>query len=322
MDGPLVAILGPTGVGKTSLALNLARTLGGIEIVSADSRQIYRGLNIGTAKPSPREVEGVPYHLVDVVDPDETFTVHDFKVLAERTISEIHSRGNLPVVVGGTLLYVKALIDGLSPMPERNPEVEADLRREAEALGAERLWERLRCVDPFTASRVHPRDLFRITRALGIYLTTGKPISAWRGNRRRVPYRPLQIVLNRPREELYRRIDARVDDMVASGLVDEVRALVEMGYGGSEAMRGVGYKEILSYIYGKSDLNSCIQLVKRNTRRYAKRQLSWLRQMGETIWVDLEAGEARAVREILGIIDNFISGGEIPPQREEGALAM
>lgn len=273
---PLILIVGPTAVGKTALSLALAEAFHG-EIVSADSRQIYRGMDIGTAKAVPGERARVPHHLLDIVSLDEWYTVAQFQDAAMQAIGEIHDRGNLPFLVGGSGLYVRAVAEGLQiprvpPSPELRAELEALAAADPDALAG-----RLRALDPDAAARIDPRNVRRVIRALEVCLLAGQPIS--RQQTKQPPaLRCLWIGLTLPRPDLYRRIDERVDDMIASGLVDEVRALAARGYAwDAPAMTGVGYRQIGTYLRGESSLEESVRAIKRATRRFVRQQSNWFR---------------------------------------------
>ena len=274
---PLVAIVGPTAVGKTRLSLRLAQEFDG-EIISADSRQVYRGLDIGTAKPTLEERARVPHRLIDVVAPDETLTLAQYQELAYQAIDDVLARDKLPFLVGGTGQYVRAVVEGWGiPRVPPNEELRAELYRQAEIEGEGELHARLREVDPAAAERIDPRNVRRVVRALEVYLETGQPISALQ-RKKPPPYRILQIGLTMKRQELYRRIDERVDKMIENGLVEEVRGLVEQGYGYNlPAISGLGYQQIGTYLRGEASLEEAIQLIKRHTRRFVRHQYNWFR---------------------------------------------
>lgn len=286
---PLVALLGATAVGKTELSLRLAERFNG-EIVSADSRQVYQGMDIGTAKPTQEELGRVPHHLIDLCPPDQTLTLAEYQRLAYATIDAIHRRERVPFLVGGTALYVRAVVEGL-----RIPEVAPDpaLRAELEAAlaeqGREELFRRLEAADPATAAvidRLNPR---RLLRALEIVLTTGKSKVELEGADP-PPYTILQIGLERPRPALYDRIDRRVEEMVASGLVEETARLLAEGYDPAlPAMTSLGYREMAAYLRGEMDLASAVERIQSETHRYVRHQLTWLRRMPGIVWFDLEA---------------------------------
>jgi len=270
---PLIAILGPTAVGKSALALHLAQEWRG-EIVSADSRQVYRGMDIGTAKPSAAEQQLVPHHLIDLVNPGEPFTLAEFQRLAYAAIARIHARGNLPLLVGGTGLYVRAVLEGLT-IPRVAPNLER--RRELEHAEAAVLYARLQQLDPRAAAKIDPRNKRRVIRALEVCESAGLPISELQ--KLNAPnYRVLRIGLTMPRAELYNRINARVDQMIASGLIDEVRALLAHGYSTHlPAMSGFGYRQIAAHLNGKCTREEAIRLLKRDTRRFVQHQYGWFR---------------------------------------------
>ncbi len=285
---PLLALVGPTAVGKTALSLELADALGG-EIVSADSRQIYRRLDIGTAKPTPAERARAPHHLIDVVDPDQPLTLAEYQRLAYAAIADIHARGRLPLLVGGTGLYVRAVLEGLR-IPPAPPDatLRARLEEEAAAAGAPALHAQLAAIDPTAAARIDPRNVRRVIRALEVCLATGRPISEQQGAEP-PPYRILRVGLTRPRPELYARIDARVDAMIAAGLVDEVRSLLARGYSSRlPALSGLGYRQIIRYLAGELSLAEAVQEIKRQTRRFVHQQQTWFRPDDPRIrWYDL-----------------------------------
>jgi tRNA dimethylallyltransferase len=282
----LVVILGPTGVGKSGVALGLAARFRG-EIINADSMQVYRGFDIGTDKPSPADRLAVLHHLLDIAEPGDQFTAADFVDGALVAMAGIHARGGLPFIVGGTGLYIKALLDGLFPGPARNPEVRRRLEAEASTAGLEALFRRLETVDPAYAIKVRARDRIRIIRALEVFETTGIPISEhFRGTESFVKgVRQVRIGLELDRPALVRRIEERVDRMFAAGLVEEVERLLARGVpAGAPAFKGLGYKQVLSFIRNEIGLDEARDLVKRETRRYAKRQMTWFRKMSGISW--------------------------------------
>ena len=287
---PLVAIVGPTAVGKTEVAVRLALALNG-EIISADSRQVYRHMDIGTAKPSPQERQQIPHHLIDILNPDEELTLADYQQRACAAIDEVHARGKLPLLVGGTGQYVRAVIEGWSvPHVPPQPALRADLETFADVYGATVLHTRLAAVDPIAAASIDQRNVRRVVRALEVYLVSGVPISALQ-TRRPPPYRILQIGLTRPRSSLYARIDTRVDRMIAEGLVEEIRRLLEAGYGwGLSAMHSLGYAQFRGYLQGTMTLEEAARAVKRETRRFVRQQYTWFRLDDAAIrWFDLDS---------------------------------
>ncbi len=283
----LVAMVGPTAVGKTAMALRLADELP-VEVVSADSRQVYRYMDIGTAKPTPEERQRVEHHLLDIVDPDESFTLAQYQQLAYAAIDDVHRRGSIPLLVGGTGLYVKAVLEGLNiPHVEPDAHLREQLYAEADAEGYKTLHRRLRELDPAAAERIDPRNVRRVVRALEVFYLMGKPISALQ-SASPPPYRILRIGLHMPRHELYRRIDERLERMLAAGLVQEVRSLVERGYGYDlPAMSGLGYRQIGMYFRGEVSLQEAVSLIKRHTRHFVRQQASWFRADDpEIMWYD------------------------------------
>lgn len=298
---PLIAIVGPTAVGKSDLAIRLAHEFGG-EIVCADSRTQYRGMDIGTAKPTSAQRRDVPHHLLDLIDPDETFTLAQFQQLAYRAIADITARGRVPFLVGGSGLYVKAVIEGFHiPQSEPDQALRQALQHEATQLGVEHLYAELMRVDPAAARRIGPANVRRIIRALEVYRRLGAPISELQ-MKTPPPYRVLVIGLTRSMESLERAITQRVDAMLAAGLVDEVRGLVARGFGYDlPAMSGIGYREVGMYLRGEIDLATARELIVRNTRRFVRRQYQWFRLSDPNIrWFNLDEPEAEeAVRNEL-----------------------
>ena len=303
MKASLICIVGPTAVGKTEIAVQLAQQLDA-EIVSLDSRQIYREMNIGTAKPTPDQRGAVPHHLIDCVDVDQPFSVAEYQRLADAAITQIRERDKRTMAVGGAGLYFRGLIDGLFDGPGADAEIRAKLQREADELGNVALHERLRQCDPEAADRVHPNNLVRVIRALEVYELMGKPISAlqrqWTMDEPRYPFRAFG--LDMPREALYRRIEDRVDLMVEAGLVEEVKGLLDRGYPRNcVAMQSFGYKELIDYVDGGRRLDEAIALLKQNTRRFAKRQLTWFRSDPRIEWIDISEFSS-----MEGIVDNLL----------------
>lgn len=284
----VVVIVGPTASGKSELAVQLAEKFDG-EVVNADSMQVYRGMDIGTAKPSAEFLQRAPHHLVGVVAPDVNFTAADFQQAARRVIGEIRLRQRLPIVVGGTGLYIRALLGGLAESPGGDETYRAELGALADREGNLLLLERLRRVDPETAARLHVNDRLRIIRALEVHQQSGRPFSEYQSGFAEAWCTPLKFGIKVERGELYRRINARVDHMIAAGLVEEVQNLLSAGYGRDlKALRSIGYKEICSYLAGELSLAQAIDLIKRDTRHYAKRQLTWFKREAEINWVEYQ----------------------------------
>jgi tRNA dimethylallyltransferase len=299
----LIVICGPTAVGKTGVGVAAAGALNG-EIISADSMQVYRGMDIGTAKPTVAERAAVPHHLIDVVDPDEPFDAARFTRLARPRVLALHAAGKVPVVVGGTGLYIKALLRGLFRVGPVDPEVRRRLAAEAEAAGVPALHARLQAVDPDSAARLHPNDRVRILRALEVFESVGRPLTALQEAHRfaDTPFCALKIGLTLERTALYERIDRRVDEMAAAGLEDEVRGLMEGGYGpGLKSMQSIGYSHMSAYIAGTVDRAECLRTLKRDTRRFAKRQMTWFRADPEIVWL-----EPSRVDEVLRRANEFL----------------
>jgi len=280
---PLLAIVGPTAVGKTALAIALAQALGG-EIISADSRQVYRGMDIGTAKPSATERAAAPHHLIDVVDPDEEFSLARYQDLAAAAIAAIAARGRLPLLVGGTGQYLAALLEGWHiPRIAPQPELRAALEREAAQQGAAALHTRLALVDSAAADAILPTNVRRVIRALEVYELTGRPISEQQA-KRPPSYHTRTLWLTLPPNELYARIDRRVDTMIAAGLVGEVRNLIERGYNWDlPALSSLGYREFQPYFAGEASLDDAILRLKFNTHAFARRQPNWFRRLPNVV---------------------------------------
>jgi tRNA dimethylallyltransferase len=282
----VVVVGGPTASGKSELAVRLAERFDG-EVVNADSMQFYRKMDIGTAKPSPDLLKRAPHHLLGIVDPDVNFTAADFQQKARQAIIEIHGRGRLPVLVGGTGLYIKAVLSGLSDSPGADKAAREEYNRIANRYGNEALLEFLREVDPVSAARIHANNRVRIIRALEVFKQTGRTLSSFQDDHGFMMRwcDSLKIALHVERSELYDRINARVDRMIADGLVAEVESLLSMGYAPElKALSAIGYHEISGYLAGKQTLFEAVELIKRNTRRYAKRQLTWFNSDPEVSW--------------------------------------
>lgn len=302
---PVIVIAGPTASGKTGLSIELAKLING-SIVSADSMQIYRYMDIGTAKPDENERSGIRHFMIDEVDPDENFSVARYRELALGYMDAIIKEGGHPIIAGGTGLYINSLLYNINFSEAIcDEELRSALRREAEEKGNRYLYEKLLAMDPEAASKIHENDVKRVIRAIEVYTHTNKPISEHVKMSRLepAPYRYIVFGLNWDREKLYRRIDARVDKMMADGLVDEVRHLAEMGYDkGSTAMQAIGYKEVLSYLKGEYSLEETVEILKRDTRHYAKRQLTWFRRLREINWIDMdESTDIKAIAKKLSL---------------------
>lgn len=289
MKQPLIVLTGPTAVGKTSLSISLAKTVNG-EIISADSMQVYKKMDIGSAKIRSEEMQGIPHYLVDVLEPEEEFHIVKFQQMAKKAMEDIYSRGKIPILVGGTGFYIQAVTKDIDFTEAQQ---ENDYRKELEALaeekGGEHLHEMLRKVDPVSADAIHAHNVKRVIRALEFYNQNGSPISAHNEEQKQheSPYNLAYFVLNMPRELLYERIDLRVDQMMKEGLLEEVSRLKEEGcHRGMVSMQGLGYKEILAYLDGEYPLEEAVRVLKRDTRHFAKRQLTWFRREQELTWVN------------------------------------
>jgi len=299
----IVVIQGPTGVGKTAAVLDLARTIP-LEIVNADSMQFYRYMDIGTSKPTPAQQRQAPHHLFSVADPDEQFDAARFMAEGRRVIADIAARGALPVVAGGTGLYLRALTRGLFDAPQ----ADEALRKRLLKLGRQALFERLRRIDPEASRKINQNDAVRIVRALEVYYLTGVPLSQHHRNHRfqDTPYECLRLCLSRERQRLYERIDQRADRMIDEGLVQEVQALLDKGFLPQlRAMQSIGYRQITDHLLHDLSLQDAVMYIKRETRRLAKRQLTWFRRESGLIWIELPGQEGRIealVRKFLNIV--------------------
>ncbi len=307
MPPPLLILVGPTAVGKTELSLRLAEAIGG-EIVSADSRLLYRGMDIGTAKPTPAERARVPHHLIDVADPDDVWTVARFQDAAYAAIDAIHARGRVPLLVGGTGQYIWAAVEGWQvPRVPPRPGLRAALERWGEAIGPEALHRRLAVLDPEAAARILPSNLRRTVRALEVIFTTGRRFSEQQ-RKQPPPYDILILGLTRPRPELHARIDARIEAMLAAGWLDEVRRLLEAGYSPDlPAMSGIGYAELAAHLRGEISLEEAVHRIQQRTRRFVRRQANWFKANDPRIhW--FPAGE-HPLEAMLPLVVNFLKTG-------------
>ncbi|MCD6584891.1 MAG: tRNA (adenosine(37)-N6)-dimethylallyltransferase MiaA [Desulfobacteraceae bacterium] len=282
----IVVICGPTGIGKTELSLSLAEAFHG-SIVSADSMQIYRYMNIGTAKSAAGELRRVPHYMIDIVDPDEPFDAAKFYQEGRQAIAQIYDRHQVPFIVGGTGFYIKALLHGLFEAKSVDPVIINRLGNEADSDGTQALYERLCVCDPEAASRIHVNDAYRVIRALAVFEMSGKPMSEYqqRHGFKESPFDVLKICLFIDREVLYDRINRRVDQMIEDGLLAEVKSLLQKGYSGDlKSMQSIGYRHMVNYINEKNTWDETVYTLKRDTRRFAKRQLTWFRKDTEMIW--------------------------------------
>ena len=297
----VVAVGGPTASGKTALSVALARAFDG-EIINADSMQIYKNLDVGTAKPSAEERQGIPHYLLDFLSPETPYSVADFTAAADPLIRDITARGRLPLVVGGTGLYITSLLSGMAFAPEKtDPAIRARLQAWADTEGGAALYAELQRIDPDYAAQVHPNNLPRVIRALELFEATGRRMSDQRREARpaEAPYHALCLCLTcRDRAVLYSRIDRRVDEMVENGVLDEARQVYDHRDAYRTAAQAIGYKEFFPYFEGTANLTECTERLKQATRNYAKRQLTWFRHMDGVVWLDASAPDvtARAVQ--------------------------
>lgn len=305
---PLVVLTGPTAVGKTELSINLAKQING-EIISADSVQVYRHMNIGSAKITKDEMQGVPHYLIDEFEPDDEFNIVVFQKLAKSYMEDIYSRGKIPIIVGGTGFYIQALLYDIDfTETDNDPEYREELETLAEKMGNAYLHDMLKLADPESAAIIHENNRKRVIRALEYYKQTGQKISDHNEEQseKSSPYQAVYFVLNQKREILYERINKRVDQMMEQGLVDEVKSLQESGYGKDlVSMQGLGYKEIMDYLAGSCTLEEAVYTLKRDTRHFAKRQLTWFKREESVIWLnywEFDHDKDKIMNEIIQIL--------------------
>lgn len=313
MELPKICILaGPTAVGKTEISLALAKSLCG-EIISADSAQVYKYMDIGTAKLRAEEMQGIRHYMIDEVDPDMNFSVSEFRERAELYIGEINEGGKLPIITGGTGLYINSLLNNLNFTDSVSDEgYRKEMQETAQLKGSEYIHSMLKAVDPVSHKKLHPNDLRRVIRALEVYKHTGKPISYFQEESRKQPskYHFAYIALTMNRQRLYDRIDKRVDNMIDMGLVEEVEGLLNKGYDKElNSMQALGYKEVADYLHGFTSKEEMVRILKRDSRHYAKRQLTWFRQDRRVNWVDVDSFNSRKI-----LMENIIRNiaGKIP----------
>ena len=305
----LVVITGPTAVGKTKLSVELAKRIGG-EIISADSMQVYKFMNIGTDKISPDKMGGIPHHLIDFLDPHEDFNVFIFQKLVKEAIADISSRGKIPIIVGGTGFYIQAVLYDIDfTETDEDESYRHELEERAKSEGVHVLHEELRAVDPQSADAIHENNSKRVIRALEYYKKTGKKISDHNveQHEKTSPYDFKYFVLTDDRAVLYSRIEKRVDQMIEEGLEREVRELLEMDIpGDATSMQGLGYREMIGYLQGEYDLDRAVYLIKRNTRHFAKRQLTWFKRERDVIWIDkqeFDRDDEKILKEMIKIYE-------------------
>ena len=288
----LYVLSGPTGIGKSRLAIKLANKYDG-EIISADSRQIYKYMDIGTAKPSLEERKEAPHHLIDLFSPEEIINAGKYAELADKAMKDIWKRGKNAFLVGGSGLYIRASLKGIFEGPGRDEAVREKLEQEAEEFGFQRLYERLKKIDVKCAEKIHPNDKRRIIRGLEVYTVTGKKISEWQKETSACDFIKVCVCLYQNMDDLYQRIEKRCEEMIAKGLIEEVKGLIEKGLGGSPILKDtIGYKEILEYINGKMSLDESIEFFKKNSRRLAKGQMTWFRSEKGLKWIEVRKGES------------------------------
>lgn len=308
---PVVVIVGPTAVGKSRIAVEVAKAFE-TEVLTADSRQVYRGMDVGTDKPTPEERQGIPHRLIDLVGPDESFNAGLYRRQAIDEIERLYRDRRLPLVVGGTGLYVRTLLKGLCDAPPTDPIMRAALKQEAEDQGHDCLYARLVEVDPVAASRLHPRDESKVLRALEVYQLSGRRMSEFQqehGFAER-PFSTLMIGLNRDRDALYRRIEERIDWQLAHGLIEETKQLLDQGYQrDSAAMKGLGYRQVAEHLAGVYDSAEMVRRFKRDTRRFSKRQMTWFRKEPWIQWLTIEESESvqHTTARVIGQADRFLT---------------
>jgi tRNA dimethylallyltransferase len=308
---PVVVIVGPTAVGKSRVAVEVAKVFE-TEVLTADSRQVYRGMDVGTDKPSTQERQAVPHQLIDLVDPDEQFNAGLYRRQAVDEIERLYRDCRLPLVVGGTGLYVRTLLKGLCDAPPADPIVRAALRQEAKDHGHDRLYARLVDADPVAAARLHPRDESKVIRALEVYQLSGRRMSEFQqkhGFAER-PFSALVVGLNRDRDALYRRIEERIDWQLAHGLIEETQQLLVQGYQrDSAAMKGLGYRQVAEHLAGEYDVAEMVRRFKRDTRHFSKRQMTWFRKEPGIQWLTIEESESvqHTAARVTGQVDRFLA---------------
>ena len=309
---PMIILTGPTAVGKTDLSIQLAKAING-EIISADSMQVYRHMDIGSAKVTPEEMDGVPHHLIDVLEPEEEFNVVVFQKLAKEVLTGIYERGHIPIIVGGTGFYIQALLYDIDfTENDGDTAIRRELEKLAQTQGAGCLHQMLQEIDPESAAAIHQNNVKRVIRAIEFYRQTGKKISLHNEQERekQSPYQFLYYVLDTDRKTLYERIDRRVDLMMEHGLVDEVKHLADMGCTRDMvSMQGLGYKEILDYLSGEIPLEEAVYILKRDTRHFAKRQITWFKRERDVRWLELEQFQNDRKKVLEHILDEIEGEG-------------
>jgi tRNA dimethylallyltransferase len=308
---PVIVLIGPTAVGKSRVAVEVAKAFD-TEVLTADSRQVYRGMDVGTDKPTPEERQGVPHRLIDLINPDESFNAGLYRRQALDEIERLYQSCRLPLVVGGTGLYVRTLLKGLCDAPPTDPIVRGALQQEVRDYGHDRLYARLVTVDPVVAARLHPRDESKVLRALEVHQVSGRRMSEYQqehGFAER-PFSALIIGLSRDRDVLYRRIEERIDWQLTHGLIEETKQLLACGYRrDSAAMKGLGYRQVAEHLAGDYDAIEMVRRFKRDTRHYSKRQMTWFRKEPEIQWLTVEESESvqRTAALVTGQVDRFLT---------------
>ncbi|WP_412759085.1 tRNA (adenosine(37)-N6)-dimethylallyltransferase MiaA [Neobacillus cucumis] len=303
----LLVIIGPTAVGKTNLSIEMAKRYNG-EIISGDSMQIYRGMDIGTAKITKEEMQGIPHHLIDIKDPEENFSVAEFQLLVRAKINEIAKRGKFPIIVGGTGLYVQSVIYDyqFSDVPG-DETLRKELEERAKGIGNEALYKELQKIDPESATQIHPNNVRRVIRALEIFQMTGKTMKEFQSNQQPdLLYETALVGLTMDREMLYDRINRRVDLMIEQGLLDEVKSLFQKGLRECQSIHAIGYKEIYDFLDGKMTWDDAVEQLKQNSRRYAKRQMTWFRNKMDVQWFDMT--DVNNLSKKIGEISQYVEG--------------
>ena len=316
---PLVAIVGPTAIGKSRIGIEIAKVLQ-TEILTADSCQVYKGMDIGTDKPTISERQGIPHRLIDLVSPDQSFNVGEFRRHALKEIARLHDQGRPPLIIGGTGLYIRALLRGLCPGPPANWAIRQALSQEATARGTSFLHEKLQKVDPDLAQRLHPNDQPKVLRALEVYQTLGIPLSKVQQQHQfqESPHPFLLIGLTMERQDLYRRIDTRVEKEIEKGLIEETQQLLQQGYSRNlGSMKGLGYRQFSGYLEGEYSYEEAVRLLKRDTRHFAKRQMTWFRKESDIYWIPLEETDipSHAATKVLRKIQEFLGTFPTPQTR-------
>ncbi|WP_026907554.1 tRNA (adenosine(37)-N6)-dimethylallyltransferase MiaA [Paucisalibacillus globulus] len=288
MKQKVIVIVGPTAVGKTRLSIEVAKKFNG-EIISGDSMQVYKGMDIGTAKIKEEETEGIPHHMIDLKSPNEEFSARDFQYYVQKYIKEISARNHIPIIVGGSGLYIQAVLHDYNFSNEkRDDALTKNLEAEMEQFGIEHLFKRLKAIDPIQAEKIHPNNNRRVIRALEIYQKTGLTMTEYQKQQAgESPYESMLVGLEMDRTLLYNRINKRIEDMVKQGLLEEVKSLIDKGYTNYQSMKAIGYKELIPYFAGEVSLEDSLEILKRNSRRYAKRQYTWFKNKMDVNWYEL-----------------------------------